>query len=179
MNKSVFFDRDGIINKALVKNNKPYSPLTVKEFKFTDYIKLGCEALERAGFFLFIVTNQPEISRGNLQQNELNLINLLIYQTLPVKEILVCPHSHEDLCSCRKPSAKMISDAANSYNIDLKNSWLIGDRWKDIDCGFKAGCKTIFVDYNYDEILKEKPNFIVSSVSSAINIILEESKKRP
>jgi len=167
--KAIFLDRDGIVNKSIVREGKPYSPKDLNEFEFAEDIE-EIKNLED-DFLIFIFTNQPEIARGKQSQENVEQIHKYICNMLPIKKIYTCPHDNLNNCDCRKPKSGMIFQAQKEFDLDLKNSWVIGDRWKDIDSGANAACRTIFVDYNYDEKLNCKPTYIVKSIIEAINII--------
>lgn len=179
-NKALFLDRDGVINEPIIVNKKPFSPLKVKDFKFKKGIVKILKKYEKE-FFLFIITNQPEISRGNLKTKTLKSINKKIKNKIKIKEILVCKHDQKHKCSFRKPGIGMILYLKNKYNLDVKNSILIGDRWKDILAGFKSGCKTIFLDYKYDEKRPTKYSFKINKIEEIekiIKIIKHEKVKK-
>lgn len=151
---AVFLDRDGVLNKSLIKNGKPKAPLLMKEFKFLHGVKKSINKL-RKKFVLIIITNQPEIKKGRLKINTLNKMNKKIIDELKIKNIYVCPHDDTDMCKCRKPKNGLIESAIKKFNIDRKASFLIGDRKKDIDAGIKSKLKTIYIKSNYNEL---KPN---------------------
>jgi D-glycero-D-manno-heptose 1,7-bisphosphate phosphatase len=174
--KAVFLDRDGVINKVVVRGNKPYPPSDLKEFEFTDNIKETLEKLKKEGFYLLIFSNQPDVARGKISIKDVELINEYILKNLPIDRIYCCYHDDADNCECRKPKTGMIMQARRDYNLDLKKCFVVGDRWRDIEAGKNAGCKTIFVDYGYDEGLKSKPDFVVKEVRHIIKYILKKSK---
>ena len=149
MDKAVFLDRDGIINYSIVTNNKPHPPRKI--ITYMEGIFKLCHHLIDNDYLLIIVTNQPDIARGKITIEEVNAMNNRIRQSLPIWDVFVCPHDDLDYCECRKPNPGMLLEAARKHNLDLKQSWMIGDRWKDIEAGDRAGCQTIFVDYGYRE----------------------------
>ena len=100
---------------------------------------------------MFVVTNQPDVARGDTTVSEVESIHDFLLQQLPLDGIRVCYHDNQDGCACRKPLPGMLYDISKEFNIDLSNSYMIGDRWKDIDAGYAAGCKTIWIDYQYQE----------------------------
>lgn len=153
MNRAVFLDRDGVINEALINNCKPFAPLNFGEFKLDKYARESYKRIEKAGYIAVIVTNQPEIARGNLDTSELLKMHELIKTNIGIKHIYVCTHDDEDHCNCRKPLPGLIMSAAEELNIDLKSSFLIGDRWKDIEAGQRAGCGCIWINRSYDEAM--------------------------
>jgi len=149
MNRAVFLDRDGIINHPIIINDKPYSPK--KMIAYMEGIFDLCYHLVDNDYLLVIVTNQPDVARGKTTIEEVNAFNNRIKQSLPIWDVFVCPHDDLDYCECRKPKPGMLLKASKKHDIDLKQSWLIGDRWKDVEAGDRAGCQTIFVDYGYKE----------------------------
>lgn len=149
--RAVFLDRDGILNEAIIQNGKPYPPRFLEEFSIIPGISERLEKLKKNGFFLIGVTNQPDVSRRITTRDFVNTLNTLILHKLPIDEIFVCFHDDRDGCDCRKPLPGLFYQARDRYGIRLENSYMIGDRWRDIESGTGAGCKTIFVDYGYQE----------------------------
>ena len=169
-NKAVFLDRDGVINEVVFHNSKkPSSPWNIKEFKLLKGIKEPLEILSKMGYLLFVISNQPDISRGFIQKGTTEKINQIIYDKFPIKEIIVCPHDDHHNCNCRKPKPGMILDLTNKWNIDLNKSFFIGDNWKDTEAGKSAGVITILIDYPYNQFVKS--NYKVKNLKSALNLI--------
>lgn len=178
MKRAVFLDRDGVINRAIVRDGKPYPPQTLSEVEILPGVKQALDLLHQAGFMLIVITNQPDVARGTISQKTVEEINLHLTQALPIDEFRTCYHDSIDQCECRKPKPGALLSAANQYNIDLTKSYMIGDRWRDTEAGEHAGCKVIFIDYGY---LEKQPNFIdyrVNSLLEAANIILGESNEK-
>ena len=172
--KAVFLDRDGVINECKVIEGKPYPPLAVEDFKMFSGVVDACRKLKSAGFLLVVATNQPDVGRGTLKQEIVEAIHTEMLRLLPIDRVEVCYHPGKGTseCECRKPKPGMLLRAARELKIDLRQSWMVGDRWRDIDCGHAAGCRTIFVDYGYDEPLKQRPDFRVRNLLEASEIIL-------
>ena len=122
--------------------------------------------LKKMKFLLIIVTNQPDVSRGITNKSDVEKIHEHIKKNLPINDIYVCYYSNDNN-PYRKPNNMMLIDAAKKWKIDLLNSYLIGDRKKDIDAGIKSGCKTFFIDYNYQEDKPKNPNYVVKSLFEA------------
>lgn len=155
INKAVFLDRDGVINEVVFHDSeKPSSPWRFEEFKLIEGIKNPLEELSSVGFYLFIVSNQPDISRGYVEAGTTEKINNVIYGRFPVKDILTCPHDDIHNCSCRKPKPGMLLELAKKWKIDLKKSFLIGDNWKDMEAGKASGCTTVLLDKPYNKAVK-------------------------
>jgi D-glycero-D-manno-heptose 1,7-bisphosphate phosphatase len=173
--KAVFLDRDGVINRALVRDGKPYPPTSVAEFEILPGVVEACAKLKAAGFLLVVATNQPDVGRGTLARPALDAIHAEMRRLLPIDRVEVCIHPGQGKsnCDCRKPKPGMLLRAARELGIDLAQSWMVGDRWRDIDCGAAAGVKTVFIDYGYDEVLRQKPDFTVGNLLEASKNILE------
>lgn len=169
--RAVFLDRDGVINRALVRDGKPYPPSNLKELEILPGVKDSLERLRRAGCTLIVVTNQPDVARGATKRQTVELINSYLAQELPIDDIRVCYHDDCDGCACRKPKPGAILDAANDYSISLGESFMVGDRWRDIEAGRMAGCKTIFIDYGYREKAPAFYDYRVMNLSEASSII--------
>ena len=175
-NRAVFLDRDGVLNRPLVKDGLPYPPARPSEFELYPDVADGCARLKEAGFLLIVVTNQPDVGRGTQTREAVEAIHVKLRMALPsLDDVEICFHAggaHRDPCDCRKPKPGMLLRAATTHAIDLKRSFLIGDRWRDIDCAHAAGCRAVFIDHSYNEALKEKPEFTVSNFSEAVSAIL-------
>lgn len=177
----MFLDRDGVINRALVRDGKPFPPSHLAEFEILPGVADACAKLRQAGFALVVATNQPDVGRGTISQATVEALHAHMQQSLPLDRVEVCYHSGQDAveCDCRKPKPGMLLRAAHALDIDLKQSFMVGDRWRDIDCGHAAGCATILVDYNYSEELRQQPNHRVKSLAEAADLILRLAGKRP
>jgi len=158
--KAIFFDRDGTLIKSnLSSDKKPIAIKNLSELKLFPSVKKILKKLNKE-FLIFIITNQPDVYRGiNTKKNVIEINNYL-KKILPIKKIYTCFCSSKN-CTFRKPNPGMMIDASKKYNIDLKKSYVVGDRWKDIDAGHKVRCKTIFINKDYEEKLKEKPAYTI------------------
>jgi D-glycero-D-manno-heptose 1,7-bisphosphate phosphatase len=173
--RAVFLDRDGVINSAVVRNGKPYPPASVEELEILPGVAAALERLRHEGFMLIVVTNQPDVARGTQSREVVEAMHDLLNTHLTLDAILVCYHDDADRCECRKPAPGLLLEAARAYNLDLAASFMVGDRWRDIEAGRRAGCKTIFIDYQYDETMMSEPNMRVGSVSEAVEWIFVQS----
>ena len=173
-NKAVFLDRDGVINRAEVRNRKPYPPNTLQDLEILPDVPEALKLLKDSGFLPIVVTNQPDVGRGTQKQETVEEMHLFLKEQLPLDDIYVCWHGLDGECECRKPLSGLLIQAAEKYGVDFQQSYLIGDRWKDIEAGKTAGCKTIFLDYGYSEKQPDSPDFRVKSLSEASRIILGE-----
>ncbi|MEY4385792.1 MAG: hypothetical protein RLY20_1075 [Verrucomicrobiota bacterium] len=176
--RAVFLDRDGVINRALERDGKPYPPTSLAEFEILPGVAEACAKLKHAGFLLVVATNQPDVGRGTLAQSVVDSIHAHMAKVLPIDRVEVCFHPGKGAsdCDCRKPKPGMLLRAARELGIDLAQSWMVGDRWRDVDCGHAAGCRTVFIDYSYDEVLRQKPDYKVKNLAEAAEVILDATK---
>ena len=175
MNRAIFLDRDGVLNDALVLEGKPYPPSSLEEFRIAEGVVAACEALRGSGFALVVVTNQPDVARGKTTNAQVEEFHEVIQSKLGIQHFYTCFHDDSDACFCRKPSPGLILQAANSLNLDIGSSYMIGDRWRDIEAGNEAGCKTIFIDHAYDEKQPQDYYLKVGSLLEASSFILGEA----
>jgi D-glycero-D-manno-heptose 1,7-bisphosphate phosphatase len=172
---AIFLDRDGTLNAPIIQAGKPYPPQKLEDFKLLDGVAAACRDLKKAGFLLAVVTNQPDVGRGTQSQAVVEEMHATLKQLLPeIDHIEVCYDSgHGEKNRRRKPEPGMLEDTTALFGIDINTSWMIGDRWRDIECGKKMGVKTIFIDYGYQEQLTEQPDFRVPTFSAAAVTILK------
>ena len=173
MRQAVFLDRDGVINRAVVKNGKPFPPATLDAFEFLPGVESAALALRKAGFLIVVVTNQPDVATGLQAREVVESMHKKLRDNAICDYIKVCYHTDDDACDCRKPKPGMLLEAAKEWQIDLKRSFMVGDRWRDVAAGKAAGCQTFFIDYQYREQSAEKPDAVVASLEEASNLILQ------
>jgi len=171
-NKCVFLDRDGVLNESLVISGKPYAPTQKSEFKITNGSIDAINKIKKKGFLTIIVTNQPDLVTGKLEKHTLDFFHKKLITLMPIDDIFICAHVDRDKCSCRKPKPGLIFKAASKYNINLSKSYMIGDRWRDVDCAKEAGLRSIFIDHRYNEKLNNVPDFTIFTIRDAINCIV-------
>ncbi|QWD78312.1 HAD-IIIA family hydrolase [Polynucleobacter sp. MWH-Svant-W18] len=174
MRRAVFLDRDGVINRAIVRDGKPYPPASLEELEILPGVHEALQKLHDANYLLVVVTNQPDVARGISKREDIELMNAFLSSELPIDDFKTCYHDGGDKCDCRKPLPGALVEAAQEHNIDLSKSFMVGDRWRDVEAGASAGCKTFFINYRYAEKKPDAPDFIVSSLLEAKKIILGE-----
>ncbi len=167
--RAVFLDRDGVLNRPVVRNGRPHPPATLGELEILGDAADTLRALKEAGFLLVSVTNQPDVARGTQRREVVEEINAAIRAALPLDDMLVCYHDDADGCPCRKPGPGLLKDAAKRHRIDLGASFLVGDRWRDVEAGHAAGCTVVLIDYGYSEraAAGPPPDCTVRSLSEA------------
>ena len=171
MKKAVFLDRDGVINKAYIKDGLPKSPNSLNELKILPGVKESILRLKELDFICLVVTNQPDVPRGKINKNTVIEMNNFLKKEIELDDIFVCYHDDKDNCNCRKPKPGLLLQAIKKWNVDFKKSFIIGDRWRDIQAGEKIGCKTIFIDYKYKEKKPKNPDFTTDTLLKATYII--------
>jgi D-glycero-D-manno-heptose 1,7-bisphosphate phosphatase len=156
----------------------PYSPASLGEFEILPGVATACARLKQAGYLLVVATNQPDVGRGTLKREMVEKIHAEMCRQLPIDRVEVCYHpgKGQSDCDCRKPKPGLLLRAARALGIDLGQSWMVGARWRDVDCGHAAGCRTIFIVRGYAEELRQKPHFSAGNLAEATAIILRESK---
>lgn len=170
--RAVFLDRDGVINRAVVKNGRPFPPARIEDLEILPGVADALTDLQAAGFRLVVVTNQPDVARGTQTRAAVDAMHERLAAVLPIDEFRVCAHDDRDACRCRKPLPGLLEDAARESSLSLPDSFIVGDRWRDVEAGRRAGCTTIFIDYGYDEQRPEHPDHTVTSLREAADWIL-------
>jgi D-glycero-D-manno-heptose 1,7-bisphosphate phosphatase len=174
LKRAVFLDRDGVVNEAVLREGRPYPPQDAAHLRIPAGASEALARLKEQGYLLLVVTNQPDVARGRQKREAIEEMNRRLTAELPLDEVLTCYHDDSDRCDCRKPQPGLIMRAARQHGIDLSQSYLIGDRWRDIDAGANAGCKTILIDRGYAERAPASaPDVRVKSLSGAVDWILK------
>jgi len=173
LSQAVFLDRDGVLNEAVVRDGKPFAPASLGELQIPPGTRETLMRLKEKEFLLLVITNQPDVSRGIQKREVVEEMNSLLKSTLPLDDIFTCYHDDKDACDCRKPQPGLVFRAAEQYGVDLRRSFLVGDRWRDIDAGTRAGCKTVWIDRGYAERSPTiAPDIRVASLPEAVDWIL-------
>lgn len=170
--RAVFLDRDGVINRAIVRGGKPYSPQSLKELEILPEVPEALARLRAAGFLNIVVTNQPDVGSGKVARAVVEAMHAHLQSTLAIDAVKACYHTDAENCTCRKPRPGMILEAARELGLDLGKSYLVGDRWRDVEAAQAAGCRALFIDYAYSEKRPDKPYVAVNSLPEAVDLIL-------
>jgi D-glycero-D-manno-heptose 1,7-bisphosphate phosphatase len=171
--RAVFLDRDGVINESIVLDGKPCPPATIDETVLVSDASEALKQLKQLGFLLIVATNQPDVRRGTTSRENVEEIHGFLRSQLPLDDFFVCYHDDRDDCSCRKPLPGLVFQAAVQHEIELRSSYFIGDRWRDIDAGAVAGCRTILIHRSYNERSSAfVPDTVVSSLTEAVDWIV-------
>jgi len=174
--RAVFLDRDGVLNASLVRGGKPYAPTSLAEFKLLPGVPAALAELRAAGFLNVVVTNQPDVSNGKAKREDVDAMHAHLLQDLPIDAVKMCIHDDRAGCDCRKPKPGMLLEEARELGIDLRASYLVGDRWRDVAAAHAAGCKALFIDYKYEERRPDPPFVTVKSLPDAAGYIVRADR---
>ncbi len=169
---ALFLDRDGVLNRAWVRDGIPHPPASLEELEILPGVVAALSALKAAGYALVVVTNQPDVARGKQSRQRVEVMHDYLRQTLPLDAVLTCFHDDGDHCECRKPRPGLLLQAASELGLDLRASFMVGDRWKDVEAGRRAGCRTFYVASDYRERAPEASDFRVTSLREAADLLL-------
>jgi D-glycero-D-manno-heptose 1,7-bisphosphate phosphatase len=176
VNKAVFLDRDGVLNRSLVVDGRPVAPRTLREFRLMPRAGLHVGRLRRHGFRIAVVTNQPDVAKGLIDRGELARMNARLH-ALGVDVVKVCDHAQDAGCTCRKPAPGLLIGAAADLGADLARSYVVGDRWSDVEAGRAAGCYTVKIERGWSNEQPSRPDAVVASLGEAVEHILEREKR--
>lgn len=157
--RAVFFDRDGVLNNTIDRGENFFvhgkkvrytSPFLYQEFCPKDGVAEVLESVRALGFLCILVTNQPDVAYGTMPLVDHEQIMAEV-KTWPLDDVFLCPHARDAGCVCKKPAPGMILEAAEKWEIDLKNSFIVGDTENDCLAGARVGCQTILIDAPYNQ----------------------------
>jgi D-glycero-D-manno-heptose 1,7-bisphosphate phosphatase len=173
--RAVFVDRDGVLNRAVVRDGRPYPPQTLDTLEILPGVPQAVHRLRDAGFLVIGASNQPDVARGTQSREVVEAMSKRLMAAMPINKILVC-YEDDNNCPRRKPNPGLLQEAAELYGIDLSASFMIGDRWRDVEAGRRAGCRTVFLDLGYDEQRPDPPaNYSTVDLPTAVTWILSQA----
>ena len=168
----MFLDRDGVLIRAYVRNGKPYPPQSMAEVQILPGVPETLTAFKKEGLLLIVATNQPDVVTGATSRVFVEAVHALLRDKLPLDRIMVCYDTDRPESQCYKPKPGMLLEAATDLGIDLSNSFMIGDRWRDIGAGRAAGCRTVLIGDGYPGDPYERPHFVARDMAEAGIIVL-------
>jgi D-glycero-D-manno-heptose 1,7-bisphosphate phosphatase len=171
--KAVFLDRDGVLLRSDVVDGKPIAVQEMDRLEILPGVEQACRDLHAAGFKLVMVTNQPDVGRNLVTQDVVDRMNRHVSDLLQLDDIRVCYHDGKAPCECRKPNPGMLTDAARDLGLDLDSSVMVGDRWRDVEAGQRAGCRTVYIEWGHGEPLRSAPDHVSKSLFDAVPWIVE------
>ncbi len=171
----IFLDRDGVINRTIIRDNLPYSPRENGDFVILEGVREAISIIFESGIVPVVITNQPDVSRGLVSVESVEQQHLILRDQIGIQHFYTCYHDDNEYCDCRKPKIGLLTSASQQLDISLDKSYLVGDRWKDIQAGQEAGCTCFFIDYQYAERQPELPYQRVKSLLEAVKMIKEKN----
>ncbi|HEY3068088.1 MAG TPA: HAD-IIIA family hydrolase [Methylomirabilota bacterium] len=174
--RAVFLDRDGVLVDTIVRDHRAYAPVTLDDFRVSAGAREAVQRLRGAGLLPIVFTNQPEVGRGVIAESTLARMHERLRSTVPVEDIFVCVHADDGLCECRKPKPGMLREAAAKWAVDLGRSFVVGDRWRDIDAGRAVGSYTILLERPYSECGVADAR--VTDLGAAVDVVLARLKEQ-
>ena len=175
LKRGAFLDRDGVINETIFDNGVNRPPKSIDEIVIIDGVTDSIKNLEELRVIPIIVTNQPDVARGTTTQIEVNEINTRIKELTGIQHVYTCFHDDLDKCLCRKPKPGLLLKATEDLGLDLRRSFLVGDRWRDIEAGQNLGIDSFFIDSLKNEKKPNAPYTLVQSLFEAVNLIMGDS----
>jgi len=174
MRLGVFIERDGVLNEVRVERQQQIGPLTMDEFRVKKGVLPHLQKLKAAGLVLIATTNQPGISRGYQSRRELDCMHAFLRRTLPLDDILICPHDETDECPCRKPEPGLLLEAAFKWHLDLDRSFVVSDKWPDAEAARAAGCTSLLIQSPW--VKSGHHDFVLSDLPAVVGKILQLQK---
>lgn len=178
MKRAVFLDRDGVVNRSLRIEGRPVAPRSLSKFRLLPGTRRCVARLKRRGFLVVVATNQPDVAKGLISPSVLESMNRRLLERLEVDLVKVCMHAQDEGCSCRKPRPGMLLEAATELGIALGRSYMVGDRWSDVEAGRAAGCYTVKIERGYSNEQLSRPDAVVQSLAAAVRHIVQREKLR-
>jgi D-glycero-D-manno-heptose 1,7-bisphosphate phosphatase len=171
MRPAVFLDRDGVINRAFTRAGTPHPPACLADLEILPNVVEALMELKAHGYWLVVVTNQPDVARGTSSRELVEAIHEHLKIELGLDAVFSCFHDDADRCDCRKPGPGLLLRAAQELGLALTSSFRVGDRWRDVEAGRRAGCRTFFIDRGYAEKSPDSCDYRVGSLAEAVRII--------
>jgi D-glycero-D-manno-heptose 1,7-bisphosphate phosphatase len=168
---AAFLDRDGVLNEAIIRDGRPLPPASVDEVVIRPGVHEACQSLKDAGLLLIVVTNQPDIARRTATWDSVHAINQHLTAELGLDVVCVCAHDDADGCPGRKPAPGLLLTAAERFGVDLTRSVMVGDRWRDIEAGARAGVTTVWVRSDYREAAPRAPDHVVDGLLDVVPLV--------
>ncbi len=169
---AVFLDRDGTINRTFEAHGEPKPPKDLGQLEILPGVSDALTRLKQAGLLLIVVTNQPDVARRATRREVVEAIHSSLRRSLPLDAVYCCYHDDPDDCACRKPRPGMLTRAAEQFGVLLSASFVVGDRWKDVEAGRRAGCTTVLLEAAYSGAERTRPDHVAAGLPEAAEIIL-------
>ncbi len=169
--RAVFLDRDGVLIRTYVRAGVPHPPHGLSEMEILPGVLEAVDRLGALGLLRIAVTNQPDVARGAQSRDAVEVMNQALVERLSLDDVYTCYHDTSDRCDCRKPLPGLLLQAAERHGVDLAGSFMVGDRWSDVQAGVAAGCGTFLIRESYSQCERCRADFEVSNLSAAADLI--------
>lgn len=166
--KAVFLDVDGVLCKSAEWGGYIDA---IEKFKWLDGAKEAIQKLSSMGFYIFIATNKACINKGLVTEAQIKEMYNEVFKGLPIQDIFICPHKHDEGCECRKPKSELIMRGILKYDLKRENCWVIGDNDIDIVAGENIGCNTILIGIEGIRELDMHPTFEVKNFAETVKVV--------
>ena len=158
--KAIFFDRDGVLTIPVIRDGRAFAPVNAEEFAVYQVAAEAVQRAQAAGFLCILVTNQPDVAIGKTTKEFVESMHLRLKTELRLDDIEVSYDSSDSNAYRRKPNPGMLTESAQKWDIELRDSYLIGDTWRDIEAAHAAGCRAVYIDRLYENEIKTNPQHI-------------------
>jgi D-glycero-D-manno-heptose 1,7-bisphosphate phosphatase len=181
--KALFLDRDGVLDDLVQQENGEWgAPLGPEQVRLLPGVIEALRLASEDGWLIFVVSNQPDAAKGKTTYETLRAAHerlLALLGDAPVTEFFYCYHRAEDRCACRKPEPFFVLEAARRYEIDLAQSWFVGDVDTDIECGHRAGCRTALLEYPYSSSRRgtQRPDWVCRDLGHFVRTLTGQPSK--
>lgn len=185
MKRALFLDRDGILDELVFypSHGEWEAPRRVEDVRMIEGIRAPLQRLIDAGWLLFIVTNQPNVAKQKATLEDVQAVHEHVVQSLGVTitKSYQCFHQASDRCGCRKPSPHFLREAANEFDVDLTQSWMVGDQDSDLLCGRNAGCRVALIEHRGSEHKRGnvEPDLRVKDLEELVSALIPTSSATP
>lgn len=177
--RAVFIDRDGVVLKPVLRMDFqiliPTAPLCMKEFQIFPWVAEALALLKEMGFLRILITNQPDVKKGNISQKEWRAMQNRV-EALDFDDVFICPHLTEDNCECKKPRPGMLLAAARKWDLVLSRCYMVGDLWTDTGAARYARCISILVRAWYNVAVKS--DYVANNLLDAVHLIQKLERGR-
>lgn len=179
MNKALFLDRDGVLDALVFRHGEWGAPLAPEQVEILPGVVDALQRAAAAGWLVFVVSNQPDAAKGQATIESLREVHEAIVRALcgaPIREWLYCYHQASDGCSCRKPSPRLVLEAAGRHDVDLAASWFAGDQDSDVECGRRAGCRPALLQYAHSNPKRgaQRADVVVRDLPELVSRLIDD-----
>ena len=180
MNRALFLDRDGVLDALVFREGEWGAPLQASQLELLPGVRVALDLAAKNGWLIFVVSNQPDAAKGKTTMESLRAVHDKLLRELggaPIKEFFYCFHRAEDKCSCRKPQPTLVLEAAKKYDVNVYESWFVGDVDSDIECGRRAGTRTALIEYEHTRSRRgaQRPDWVCRDLRHFVHALIGQT----